>query len=46
MIYSHIQFLRSFAVVSVIIFHMKEILLPSGYLGVDIYFCNKWFCNY
>ena len=30
--------LRAFAVVAVIIYHFNENLLPSGYLGVDIFF--------
>jgi len=30
--------LRAFAVVAVIINHTSESLLPSGYLGVDIFF--------
>ena len=30
--------LRAFAVLAVIIFHFSETLLPSGFLGVDIFF--------
>jgi hypothetical protein len=37
--------LRAFAVVAVIINHVNKDLLPSGYLGVDI-FCDLWLCDY
>lgn len=30
--------LRAFAVLAVIIFHLKESLLPGGFIGVDIFF--------
>jgi len=33
-----IQLLRSFAVLSVILFHFDKNLFPNGYLGVDIFF--------
>ena len=33
-----IQTLRAFAVVSVVIFHFFDTVLPFGYLGVDIFF--------
>jgi len=35
---SEIDGLRAFAVISVIINHFNKELLPSGYLGVDIFF--------
>lgn len=35
---SDIQWLRGLAVVAVIVFHAKESLFPSGYLGVDVFF--------
>lgn len=33
-----IQLLRSFAVISVILFHFDKEFFPNGYLGVDIFF--------
>lgn len=30
--------LRGIAVLAVIIFHLKESLLPGGFLGVDLFF--------
>ena len=33
-----IQLLRSFAVLSVILFHFDKVLFPNGYLGVDVFF--------
>ena len=33
-----IQLLRSFAVLSVILFHFDKSLFPNGYLGVDVFF--------
>ncbi len=30
--------LRSIAVLSIVIFHINEFLLPGGFLGVDIFF--------
>ena len=38
--------IRAFAVIAVIINHFNKELLPSGYLGVDIFFCNIWLCYY
>ena len=38
-----IQVLRAIAVLSVIIFHLKEEWLPQGYLGVDIFFVISGF---
>ena len=35
---SEIDGLRAFAVLAVIINHFNEKILPSGYLGVDIFF--------
>ena len=37
--------LRAFAVLSVIINHFNKEILPSGYLGVDIFFCNIRICH-
>jgi peptidoglycan/LPS O-acetylase OafA/YrhL len=33
-----IQVLRAIAVISVLIFHMNPILLPGGFLGVDMFY--------
>ena len=38
-----IDFLRGFAVLAVIINHFSKDLLPSGYLGVDIFFVISGF---
>ena len=38
MIYNHIQSLRAFAVIAVILFHIDKTFLKGGYLGVDIFF--------
>ena len=35
--------LRAFAVVSVIINHFNKVILPGGYLGVDIFFVISGF---
>ena len=34
--------LRAFAVVAVIFNHFNKDVLPGGYLGVDIFFCDIW----
>ena len=33
-----IDFLRAFAVLAVLINHLNNVYLPSGFLGVDIFF--------
>jgi hypothetical protein len=38
--------LRAFAVLAVVINHLNKNLLPSGYLGVDIFFRNLWICDH
>jgi len=37
--------LRAFAVLAVVINHLNKNLLPSGYLGVDIFF-DLWICHH
>ena len=40
---SGIQGLRAIAVIAVIIFHYNDNILPSGYLGVDLFFIISGF---
>ena len=40
-----IQGLRAIAVCAVIINHINKDWLPSGYLGVDVFFCYFRLCN-
>ena len=40
---SEIDGLRAFAVISVVIYHFFPLVLPSGYLGVDIFFIISGF---
>lgn len=39
----HIQALRGFSVLAIVIFHANEKILPNGYLGVDIFFVISGF---
>jgi len=41
-----IEALRGVAVLAVVIFHLFPNILPGGYAGVDIFFCNFWLCSY
>ena len=34
--------LRALAVISIIIYHFSEKVLPNGYLGVDIFYWSKF----
>lgn len=38
-----INALRAFAVISVVIFHFEESLLPGGFIGVDVFFVISGF---
>lgn len=38
-----IQYLRAFAVLSVIFFHLEKQIFPNGYLGVDVFFVVSGF---
>jgi peptidoglycan/LPS O-acetylase OafA/YrhL len=43
--------LRALAIISVIFYHSKIIILDvdlfkGGFVGVDIFFCNIWIFNY
>ena len=40
-----IQILRGIAVIYVILFHLNLDFFSSGFLGVDVFFCNQWFLN-
>lgn len=40
----NIDVLKGIAIIAVVLFHLG--FLKSGYLGVDLFFCNKWIiCN-
>ena len=39
----HIDGLRAIAVFSVIFFHLEPVLIPGGFLGVDIFFVISGF---
>ena len=41
--YKDIDLLRALAVIAVVIFHFHEAWLPSGYLGVDLFFVISGF---
>ena len=41
--YKDIDLLRALAVIAVVIFHFREAWLPSGYLGVDLFFVISGF---
>lgn len=41
--FPHIDALRAFAVVSVIVFHLNENYLPGGFVGVDVFFVISGF---
>jgi peptidoglycan/LPS O-acetylase OafA/YrhL len=38
-----IQFLRALAVLAIVIFHIDKKYLPSGFIGVDIFFVISGF---
>lgn len=38
--------LRAIAILSVVVYHTHEALLPGGFIGVDIFFCHFWLSDH